>query len=209
MNYQFEVVRYLNCSGDDIAYHIIRYNEGKPMTAVQKGIAGLGAAYAARIKDIADRTFFRDMGSYKSSEIKNGTILYVILESIMAAYFLKDWKTKPEELCEYISNHAEPAVFDRFEDMVEKLEKTVSAETAKMFDSKNTFLWFGLYAGILKNEKDAGKFCGFMQEFKESLHKAKIGGVSYDELEGKEVKDKKAVVSRLRHLETLWKKYSE
>lgn len=209
MNYQFEIVRYLNCSGDDIAYHITRYNEGKPMTAAQKGIAGLGTAYAARVKEIAERAFFKDMGGYKSSELKNGTIYYVILESMMTAYFFKDWKTKPEELCEYIRTHAEPAVFDRFEDMLEKLEKTVSGKTAEMFDSKNSFLWFGLYAGILKTERDAGRFSGFIKEFKESLHKTKIKGVSYDDLDRKAAKDKTAVIARLRHLETLWKRYSE
>ena len=205
MNYQFEIVRYQNCSGDDIAYHITRYNEGKPMTAAQKGIAGLGAAYAARVKEIADRKFFKDMGGYKSSELKNGTIYYVILESIMAVYFLKDWKTKPEELCECIRNHARPAVFDRFEEMVEQLEETVSGENVKMFNARNTFLWLALYAGIVKNEKDAGQFCGFMQAFKESLHKAKIGGVSYDDLERKDSRDQKVITAKLKHLEALWK----
>lgn len=35
--YNFEVTQYLNCSNEDIEYHIRRYNASKPMSVAQKG----------------------------------------------------------------------------------------------------------------------------------------------------------------------------
>lgn len=47
--YNFEIVQYLNCSSEDIAYHIARYNEGKPMTVSQKGLTRLGEKFATMV----------------------------------------------------------------------------------------------------------------------------------------------------------------
>ncbi len=37
LDYSFNYDQYLNCSEEDIGYHIERYNDGKPMTSPQKG----------------------------------------------------------------------------------------------------------------------------------------------------------------------------
>lgn len=206
-DYNFEIVQYLNCSGEDIAYHIARYNEGKPMTASQKGITRLGAEYAEMVKSISSMPFFKDMGGYKVSEFKNGTVNRVVVESVMAANFLQDWKKKQEDLCEYIKDNAAPADFDHFEDMVGRLEKVVGDDVSDMFDSRDSFLWFGLFARFIKTEKDDRKFTGFMKEFAQSLHCKKIKGTSFDDLNGKSTKDKNVVIAKMEHLEKLMNEY--
>lgn len=206
-DYNFEIVQYLNCSSDDIAYHIARYNEGKPMTASQKGITRLGEEYAGTVKSISSMPFFKDMGGYKVSEFRNGTINRVVVESVMAASFLEDWKKKQEDMCEYIKGHAVSADFDNFEDMVGRLEKVVTDEVSDMFDSKDSFLWFGLFAKFIKAETDDRKFVSFMKEFALSLHCKKLNGISFDDLNGKSTKDKNVVIAKMNHLETLMNKY--
>lgn len=205
-DYNFEIVQYLNCSSEDIAYHIARYNEGKPMTAPQKGITRLGEEYAGMVKSISSMSFFKDMGGYKVSEFKNGTINRVVVESVMAANFLKDWKKRQEDMCEYIKNNASPADFDFFEDMVSRLEKVVTEEVSDMFNSRDSFLWFGLFARFIKSGKskaDDKQFIAFMDEFARSLHSKKIKGVSFDDLNGKATKDKNVVIGKMKHLERL------
>lgn len=202
-DYNFEIVQYLNCSSEDIAYHIARYNEGKPMTAPQKGITRLGEEYAGMVKSISSMPFFKDLGGYKVSEFKNGTINRVVVESVMAANFLEDWKKKQEDMCEYIKDNAATTDFDNFEDMVGRLEKVVTDDVAEMFDSKDSFLWFGLFARFIQAENDDKKFIEFMAEFTQSLHSKKINGVSYDDLNGKSTKDKNVVISKMEHLEKL------
>ena len=202
-DYNFEIVQYLNCSSEDIAYHIARYNEGKPMTAPQKGITRLGEEYAGMVKSISSMSFFKDMGGYKVSEFKNGTINRVVVESVMAANFLEDWKKKQEDMCGYIKDNATTTDFDNFEDMVGRLEKVVTDDVAEMFDSKDSFLWFGLFARFIQADNDDKKFIEFMAEFTQSLHSKKIDGVSYDELNGKSTKDKNVVLGKMGHLEKL------
>ena len=68
LDYSFNYDQYLNCSEEDIGYHIERYNDGKPMTSPQKGITKLGTEYAELVKSISNMSFFKDMGGYKISE---------------------------------------------------------------------------------------------------------------------------------------------
>lgn len=202
-DYNFEIVQYLNCSSEDIAYHIARYNEGKPMTASQKGITRLEEEFAGMVKSISSMPFFKDLGGYKVSEFKNGTINRVVVESVMAANFLNDWKKKLEDMCEYIKNNATSAHFDHFEDMAIRLEKVITDDVANMFDSKDSFLWFGLFSKFLKTGAEDKRFVDFMAEFAKSLHKKKLGGTSFDDLNGKSTKDKAVVLGKMEHLEKL------
>lgn len=202
-DYNFEITQYLNCSSEDIAYHIARYNEGKPMTASQKGLTRLGEDFALMVRSISNMPFFRDQGGYKASEFRNGTINRVVVESIMAADYIDDWKKQQEEMCTYIKENATTEIFDNFEEMVQRLSEVVTDETADMFDAKDSFLWFGLFAKFTKTGEADKKFVEFMAEFARSLHNKEIDGVSYDDLNGKSTKDKGIVLSKMDQLEKL------
>lgn len=208
LEYSFNYDQYLNCSEEDIGYHIERYNDGKPMTSPQKGITRLGTEYAERVKSISNMPFFKDIGGYKVSEFRNGTVNRVVVESVMAANYLDKWN-KLEDMCQYIKEHGSPAVFEEFEDMVERMEKAVSSEVADMFDSKDSFLWFGLFARFVKTGEEDKKFVAFMAEFARSLHGKKVNGVSFDTIieETKATKDKGIVTKKINHLEALLKAY--
>ncbi|MDE6128347.1 MAG: hypothetical protein K2G16_04050, partial [Lachnospiraceae bacterium] len=179
LEYSFNYDQYLNCSEEDIGYHIERYNDGKPMTSPQKGITRLGTEYAERVKSISNMPFFKDIGGYKVSEFRNGTVNRVVVESIMAANYLDKWN-KLEDMCQYMKEHGSRSVFEEFEDMVERMEKAVGSKVADMFDSKDSFLWFGLFARFIKTGEEDKRFVAFMAEFARSLHEKRINGVSFD-----------------------------
>lgn len=208
LDYSFNYDQYLNCSEEDIGYHIERYNDGKPMTSPQKGIAKLGTEYAQIVKSVSNMTFFKDIGGYKVSESKNGAINRVVVESIMAANYLDKWN-KLEDMCKYIREHADTSVFEEFENMVGRLEKAVTDEVSDMFDSKDSFLWFGLYARFIKIETDDKRFIDFMAEFSRTLHGKPIDGISFDDIltESKATKNKGIVTKKMIHLEKLMKRY--
>lgn len=208
LDYSFNYDQYLNCSEEDIGYHIERYNDGKPMTSPQRGITKLGTEYAELVKAISNMPFFKDMGGYKVSEFKNGAINRVVVESVMAANYLEKWN-RLEDICKYIKENSDVSVFDDFEDMVERLEKVVTDEVSDMFDSKDSFLWFGLFAKFIKRETDDTKFIGFMKEFARSLHKKPLEGVSFDDIlaGSKSTKDKGIVTKKINHLEKLMHGY--
>ena len=205
--YNFEIVQYLNCSSEDIAYHIARYNEGKPMTVSQKGLTRLGEKLATMVKSISGMPFFRDYGGYKVSEGGNGTVNRVVVESVMAANFLEHWKKKQEDMCEFIKDNATAEDFDSFEDLVERITRAGTEETFNMFDSKDSFMWFGLFARFVKTGFDDSRFIEFMAEFSRSLHRREINGKSFDDLNGKATKDKAVVLNKINHLEKLMNEY--
>lgn len=214
LDYSFNYDQYLNCSEEDIGYHIERYNDGKPMTASQKGITKLGTEYAEMVKSISNMPFFKDIGGYKVSEFKNGTINRVVVESVMAANFIEDWKKDQDYICKYLKDNASITDFDNFEDMVGRLEKVVTDDVADMFDSKDSFLWFGLFSRFINTGKDDREFIEFMSEFSQSLHSETVNGVTYDELcvdmntgKTRSTKDKYIVLPKMELLETIMCKY--
>ena len=207
LDYSFNYDQYLNCSEEDIGYHIERYNDGKPMTSPQKGITKLGTGYAELVKSISNMPFFKDMGGYKVSEFKNGSINRVVVESIMTSNYLDKWN-KFDDMCKYIKENADVTVFDNFEDMVERLGNVVTDDVSDMFNSKDSFLWFGLFARFIKSESDDQRFIEFMTEFVQSLHSKCINGVSFDDiLESSNTKDKGIVTKKMKHLEQLMNEY--
>lgn len=208
-DYTFEVTQYLNCSSEDISYHIARYNEGKPMTQSQKGMAYLGEEFASMVKSISSMDFFKDKGGYKVSEFRNGTINRVVVESIMASNFLEDWKKQQEELCDYIRENANAEDFEQFEEMVERLSAVVNDDVAEMFDSKDSFLWFGLFARFCELGLPDEMFVEFMDMFWITLHEKAVDGVTFDDLNGKSTKDKNVVLGKMRHLERLMMDFLE
>lgn len=209
LDYTFNYDQYLNCSDDDIGYHIERYNDGKPMTAAQKGITKLGTAYAELVKSISNMSFFKDLGGYKSSEFRNGTINRVVVESIMAANYISDWKKDQDSQCKYLKDNADISAFDDFEDLISRLEKVITDEVAEMFDSKDSFLWFGLFSRFIKTGLSDEKFIEFMVDFP-LLHDKEVDGMTYDKLcidpktgKTRSTKDKYIVVPKLDLMEKL------
>lgn len=207
LDYSFNYDQYLNCSEEDIGYHIERYNDGKTMTSPQKGIMKLGTEYAELVKSISNMPFFKDMGGYKVSEFKNGAINRVVVESIMTSNYLDKWN-KFDDMCKYIKENSDVSIFDDFEDMVERLEKVVTDDVSDMFNSKDSFLWFGMFARFVKAESDDQRFIEFMTEFVQSLHSKSINGVSFDDiLESSNTKDKGIVTKKMNHLMCLMDEY--
>lgn len=207
LDYSFNYDQYLNCSEEDIGYHIERYNDGKTMTSPQKGIMKLGTEYAELVKSISNMPFFKDIGGYKVSEFKNGAINRVVVESIMTSNYMDKWN-KFDDMCKYIKENSDVTVFDNFEDMIERLGKVITDDVSDMFNSKDSFLWFGLFARFVKSESDDKRFIEFMTEFIQSLHSKSINGVSFDDiLESSNTKDKGIVTKKMKHLEQLMKEY--
>lgn len=207
MDYNFEITQYLNCSSEDIAYHIARYNEGKPMNTQQKGIISLGEHFASLVKGIAAMPFFKEMGNYTVKECNNGTTNRVVVESIMANNFLDDWKKDQSEMCEFLKENANEEMFDNFEELVNRLSEIIDEETLEKFNSKDSFIWFGLFGRFVNVCDDDKKFIEFMAEFSQSLHSKKINGISFDSLcfdketgKSRSTKDKYIVVDKINLL---------
>lgn len=206
-DYTIPAVQYLSCSDDDIEYHIRRYNASKPMTAAQKGMTHLGEQYAKVVKKVTQHSFFKNKADFRISEFVNGTVDRVITESMMVINFLYDWKKKQEDICAYLKENVKISQFDSFEAMLDRLSEVISADVSDMFNSKDAFLWFGLFHQFSKLDLEDEYFIEFMREFKKSLHAKKSGKLSYDDLCMKGTKDKASVIDKLTLMEALMNEF--
>lgn len=207
MDYCFDITLYMNCSDEDIAYHIERYNDGKQMSGSQRGIIKLGEDYARMIKGIAAMPFFKENG-FNYTQSKNGTIDRVCIESVMATEFLDKWKTSPEDISNFLKKNATEEHFDNLEDTVDRLEKVITDDIGEMFDKKDTFIYFSVFARFKKTGLDDGKFIEFMTEYAQSLHN------KFEEIENVSVngrkrstKDKLVVIEKIEFMTKLMNGY--
>lgn len=181
LDYGFDIVLYYDCSEENLAYHIKRYNEGRAMNAEQKGITRIGTHFASMVKNISSMAFFEDgIGKYTSSQFKNGKIYRIIVESIMTTRFLDQWFKDYGEICEYIKENATNEDFEEFRSLVESLEDLVEPSVGQMFDSKYSFLWFGLYARFTKLKMEDSRFNEFMAELNNGIPRDEKGNIMKD-----------------------------
>ena len=205
--YSFDVTLYLNCSDEDVAYHIQRYNQGKPMNGMQKGITKLGEDYARKVKEISAMPFFRDT-EFTFKQTINGTTERVVIESIMAINFLDDWKKSPEDIAIYVDKNATFEMFENIEDSIFRLQDIISEKSSELFNAKNTFLWLAIFEKFKNLNIDDSIFNDFLEKFKDELRYRKIDKYTFVNIdEGKNTKDKQLLIRKLNHLEKLLMDY--
>lgn len=208
-SYNFEITLYLNCSDEDIAYHIQRYNQGKQMNGIQKGVTHLGEDFAREVKAITGLPFFMDNG-FTFKQTNNGTIDRVVIESVMAVNFLDDWKKSPEEIATFLNKNADITMFENIEDSIIRLEDIITGcdEIGELFNAKNTFLWLAVFEKFKKFGLEDSNFKDFLVVFIDSLHNKVINGVSFDSLDtGKNTKDKSILIKKIDHLTYLMEQF--
>lgn len=228
LDYGFDIVLYYDCSEENLAYHIKRYNEGRAMNAEQKGITRIGTHFASVVKNISSMAFFEDgVGKFTKNQFKNGKIYRIIVESVMTTRFLDNWFKDYGEICEYIKENATDEDFEEFRSLVESLEDMVEPSVGQMFDSKYSFLWFGLYSRFVKLGIDEDKFNDFMLELNKGiprdesgkiLAKEPMSGLCVEEIDGmtfegllnnSSTKDTNVVKARIDFLTRLMCNYFE
>lgn len=217
VDYSFKITKYLNCSKEDIAYHIARYNEGRAMTAQQKGIIELGERFALLTKRISAMPLFKELSSFKTREIKNGTSDRAVVESVMLINFRDNWKKDQPAMCEYLKNHADDDMFNEIEDLVDRIESIKNDDFYELFDSKNTFLWlaaFREFKELTNYDVDDVKFADFLIEFNKTLQYKEVNGESFYDLcvnketgKSRGTKDKYIVLPKFEKLLYLMKEF--
>lgn len=206
-DYCFNVTVYLNCSDEDIAYHITRYNDGKAMNANQKSILRIGNEFAKAIDDVTKAEFFND-GKFKTSDEQKSALKRICIEAVMASNHLDDWKKKPEQAAEYLANNGNFEEFAVLKEDLGRIQKLLTTETKKLFSVKDAHIWIAAFNRFKDLNVDDNYFGRFLKAFVNDLHTRKIDNVSYDDIcEQRNSKDKKIVSNKIEHLYTLMAEY--
>lgn len=208
---QIPVLYNMNCSKKDIADDIARFNRSRPMNKAQNGWLGLDEDFAELVEKIAKMQFFQPEyygSSYTSNSNTSGALRRIIVESIMVSDFMDEY-CDFEKMCEFLTEEASDSNFTEFYAIVERLTTVSNKDVAKLFNVKDSFLWFGLFSRFINLNLDDHKFIDFMKEFNNTLHSKEIDGESFDNIliKTKSTKDKSVVEKKINLLENLMLDY--
>ena len=209
-SYPVDIVKHLDCTDEEIAYHIARYNRQTSMNVNQKNIL-VAWKIAPEIKKIVSNRFFADCGNYNPKEDTKEVFNRIVCESIMTMFHLDNWK-KSKQMSLYLNENATKDEFEIFENELNRLYEIIDQDTVgKLFNSKNSFIWFTAFHTFTQFGIEDIKFIDFLEEFQKTLHSktfAKYENKSFDTYDdGKGTKDKKVVKAKLNMLEQLMKEY--
>lgn len=209
-SYPVDIVKHLDCTDEEIAYHIARYNRQTSMNVNQKNIL-VAWKIAPEIKKLVSNRFFADCGSYNPKEDTKEVFNRIVCESIMTMFHLDNWK-KSKQMSLYLNENATKEEFEVFENELNRLYKIIDQDTVgKLFNSKNSFIWFAAFHTFTQFGIEDIKFIDFLEEFQKTLHSktfVEYENKSFDTYDdGKGTKDKKVVKAKLNMLEQLMKEY--
>lgn len=209
-SYAVDIVKHLDCTDEEIAYHIARYNRQTSMNVNQKNIL-VAWKIAPEIKKLVSNRFFMDCGNYNPKEDTKEVFNRIVCESIMTMFHLDSWK-KSKQMSLYLNENATKEEFEVFENELNRLYKITDQDTVgKLFNSKNSFIWFAAFHTFTQFGIEDIKFIDFLEEFQKTLHSktfVEYENKSFDTYDdGKGTKDKKVVKAKLNMLEQLMKEY--
>lgn len=209
-SYPVDIVKHLDCTDEEIAYHIARYNRQTSMNVNQKNIL-VAWKIAPEIKKLVSNRFFADCGNYNPKEDTKEVFNRIVCESIMTMFHLDNWK-KSKQMSLYLNENATKAEFNIFENELNRLYEITDQDTVgKLFNSKNSFIWFAAFHTFTQFGIEDIKFIDFLEEFQKTLHNktfVEYENKSFDTYDdGKGTKDKKVVKAKLNMLEQLMKEY--
>ena len=152
-NFPIDVVKHLDCTDEEIGYHIRRYNRQTSMNAAQSSITYMDNA-AKYVKNIASRCEFFKRACYRESERKKGIIERLVAESIMTMFHMTDWKKGSKQLGAYINLKSSQKEFEILEDLLKRLDKIVDENTETLFTSKNSSVMIAAFYYFSKHQVD-------------------------------------------------------
>lgn len=209
--YQLETVIHEECTMQTMSKLVRRYNNHKPMNASQKAFTYIDN-FARDIRNITgEHRFFKDFDNYTQKEKENGTLERIVSESVMAMFHLDNWQKQSKKRDSYLNQHSSKKEFVILKKNLDRLEKLMDKRLAKLFNSKNSFIWIALFDKFTKLNIEDAKFKDFINEFMNNLHSIRFpeyNNETFDSLDAnKSTKDKSIVIKKMNILEQLMMDY--
>lgn len=206
-NKKIDYVKHLDCTDEDIAYHMRRYNKQKSMNASEMAITYM-PEMAEYLKNISKKNrFFKDCGTYSPTNRINGNFDRIVMETIMCTNHLHSWKSNGKSIAAWLENNSSKEEFALLNNNLKRLIPLVCDKYDDLFTTKNTFIFLTLFNKFVGLGIEDKRFESFLSEFKSTLHNKtfeeyeNLSFTEYDKNKG--TKDKKTIIAKLDILEKL------
>lgn len=206
-NYKIDMVKHLDCTDEEIGYHIRRYNKQKSMNVSENAVTYMDTI-AKEVKRISlNNKFFRN-DIYKEIERNNGTIERIVTESVMCMFHLDKWQKQSKKMGGFLNKNSSRQEFDKLNENLNRLEAVYEDCFKNVFTVKDSFIWFALFDKFAAFNISDIKFVDFIKEFNSSLSSKKVNGQAFNEIDkNKSTKDKGVITLKLEILETLMNEF--
>lgn len=206
-NFKIDVVKHLDCTDEEIGYHIRRYNKQKSMNASENAVTFLDNI-AREVKKISLNNRFFKNDLYRERERNNGTIERIIIESVMCMFHLDQWQKQSKKMGEFLNRNSSKKEFDKLNENLNRLDAIYSDQFADVLSSKDSFIWFTLFDKFTDYGVDDRRFGDFIGEFCNGLSDQEVCGARFSEIDkNKSTKDKSVITKKLEILDFLMKEF--
>lgn len=197
-NFNVNVTRFFGCTSEMIDYHMRNYNNHVAMTKSQYGITNVSNNTSRNIKTISEQhTFFKDNVKCTNKSRKKGVLDETVARTIMAMYFLDDWKKDLIDVLRYIEKNASDKHFEHLKENLDRFSKVADKSVQDLLNTTNTPVWLVVFDEFTNLRIPDKRFIEFMRIFKTRLHDKEIDGVSYEMINTRNTKDKKTVANKI------------
>lgn len=206
-NYKIDMVKHLDCTDEEIGYHIRRYNKQKSMNVSENAVTYMDSI-AKEVKRVSLNNRFFKNDIYKELERNNGTIERIVTESVMCMFHLDKWQKQSKKMGGFLNKNSSRQEFDKLNENLNRLEAVYDDCFTNIFTVKDSFIWFTLFDKFTVYNISDSRFVDFIKEFNLSLSSKKVNGQAFYEIDkNKSTKDKGVISLKLEILETLMNEF--
>ena len=201
-NFNVSVTRFFNCTSEMIDYHIRNYNSHTAMNKVQYGATNASNVTVGNIKSLSQKhSFFKNIVKTNSKNIKDGSWDEVVGRTIMATYFLDDWKREVKDVFVFLDENSTTEQFECLKEHLDRLTEMIKDNSLnELFTTGNTHIWLAVYDKFTKLGLDDNKFIDFMRKFKNDLHMEETTDFIKDIYKSRQSRDKAIIVGKIEGL---------
>lgn len=203
---------YQDCTSEETSSLVSIMNSHVAMNPSQKALTYIGK-FANEIKRIKDSSvFLKDSTALTENEKHKGIWERVISESVMAVFYMNEWKKDPKKMCDFLNNNSSIEEFKKIEEYFNRIapysDKIDNKEVSDLFVSKDMAVWMVIFDHFAKSGFEDSKFGGFLNEFVTNMKNVEVDGTTWDDLDAdKHTKDKSVLECKINHIKYLMKNY--
>lgn len=203
---------YQDCTSEETSSLVSIMNSHVAMNPSQKALTYIGK-FANEIKKIKDSSvFLKDSTALTENEKHKGIWERVISESVMAVFYMNEWKKDPKRMCDFLNNNSSIEQFRKIEEYFSRIapysDKIDNKEVSDLFVSKDMAVWMVVFDIFTKFGLDDSKFGEFLNEFVTNMRNIEVDGTTWNDLDmDKHTKDKSVLECKINHITYLMKNY--
>lgn len=159
------VTKHLNCTREEMARHLRRYNRGTKMRPGQILLTRM-VKVCGYIRDLTEHPFWNDKANYSPTLYKNGKINQIVSELVMIINFFDNWTKNAKKIGEYLEEYATDEMFAYVTNLLDQLMEVTELETAeKLFTQKNALVWVKFFDECINNGISKEVYGQFLNDF--------------------------------------------